>query len=324
MANLTFYQPATMLRPSVWFGTVTVATSTQLSLTNYTGSSATYFGNNLTYSGSTVTGGTVTGYDSYKNYSLDFTVRNANVDARTLANLTNAGSATQAQSFVLSGSDTFLGTNSSDTIIGYDGNDLIAGAGGTNDYIDGGNGIDWAVYGGQYSNYSISIGRTSTYVLDKVTNRDGADSLLNIERLSFTDIKLAIDIAPNQNAGSVYMLYKAAFNRAPDAGGMGYWLNQKDSGANIVTNIAQGFVSSAEFITKYGTNPNNASYVNNLYQNVLGRSGEAGGVAYWTAEMDAGRVSKAQALVQFATLPEGAQLVAPLIANGILFEMWAG
>jgi hypothetical protein len=146
----------------------------------------------------------------------------------------------------------------------------------------------------------------------------------SIERLEFTDINLALDIKPSENAGSVYMLYKAAFNRAPDDGGMGYWLAQKDSGANIVTSIAQGFVNSAEFIGKYGANPTNASYVNNLYQNVLGRAGEAGGVAYWTAEMDAGRVSKAQALVQFATLPEGAGIVAPLIANGIQYQEWVG
>jgi hypothetical protein len=118
------------------------------------------------------------------------------------------------------------------------------------------------------------------------------------------------------------MLYKAAFNRPSDTSGMGYWISLKDGGSNIITNIAQGFVSSAEFIAKYGANPSNSSYVNNLYQNVLGRAGESGGVAYWTGEMDAGRVNKAQALVQFATLAEGAALVAPLIANGITYTEW--
>ena len=159
-------------------------------------------------------------------------------------------------------------------------------------------------------------------MVDKTINRDGTDTLTNIERLKFSDANIALDIAPSQNAGSVYMLYKAAFNRPSDTSGMGYWIFLKDGGANIVTNIAQGFVNSAEFIAKYGANPSNSSYVNNLYQNVLGRAGESGGVAYWTGEMDAGRVNKAQALVQFATLAEGAALVAPLIANGITYTEW--
>jgi hypothetical protein len=35
-------------------------------------------------------------------------------------------------------------------------------------------------------------------------------------------------------------------------------------------------------------------------------------------------VSKAQALVQFATLQEGAGIVAPLIANGIQYQEFLG
>jgi hypothetical protein len=120
------------------------------------------------------------------------------------------------------------------------------------------------------------------------------------------------------------MLYKAAFNRAPDAGGMGYWLAQKDGGKNIVTDLAQGFVASKEFTDKYGTDPKNASYVDKLYQNVLDRPGESGGVTYWNQELDAGRISKAAVLVQFATLAEGATKVASLIANGIPYTEYVG
>jgi hypothetical protein len=147
---------------------------------------------------------------------------------------------------------------------------------------------------------------------------------VNVERLKFSDTNVALDIGPSQNAGSVYMLYKAAFNRAPDAGGMGYWLAQKDGGKNIVTDLAQGFVASKEFTDKYGTNPTNAAYVDKLYQNVLGRAGESGGVAYWNKELNEGNRTKAAVLVEFATLAEGASLVAPLIANGIQYQEWVG
>jgi serralysin len=183
--------------------------------------------------------------------------------------------------------------------------------------------IDKVVIRSSSSNFEVRLSNSEMNLVDK-TNTLGVINTTNVERIKFTDISLALDVGPTQNAGSVYMLYKAAFNRPSDAGGMGYWISLKDGGANIVTNIAQGFVNSAEFIAKYGANPTNLSYVSNLYQNVLGRAGEAGGVAYWTGEMDAGRISKAQALASFATLPEGAGIVAPLIANGIQYQEFLG
>jgi len=240
---------------------------------------------------------------------------------------------------IYSGNDVFIGSVTSaedDKVDGYDGNDTFNGYGGNSDLFSGGNGIDTSVYRGKLLDYvltkNINFWNPSTnkndltglQVVDKTTGRDGTDGLVNVERLKFSDTNVALDVGPTQNAGSVYMLYKAAFNRAPDAGGMGYWLAQKDGGSNIVTNIAQGFVASKEFTDKYGTNPTNASYVDKLYQNVLGRAGESGGVTYWNQELDAGRISKAAVLVQFATLPEGASLVANLIANGIAYTEWVG
>jgi hypothetical protein len=190
---------------------------------------------------------------------------------------------------------------------------------------DGGRGIDTAVFSGRFKDYTITTdqaGRINTQ--DKIVGRDGKDVWINVERFRFDDTNIALDISPAQNAGSVYMLYKAAFNRAPDASGMGYWLSLKDKGADIVTSLAQGFVNAPEFVAKYGTNPSNASYVDKLYQNVLGRAGESGGVAYWNQELDAGNISKAAVLVQFATLAEGAANVASLIANGIPYTEFVG
>jgi hypothetical protein len=240
--------------------------------------------------------------------------------------------------FGTKGDDVLVGTDTTDFMFGHAGRDNISGGKG-NDFIypgdggfgDGGDGIDTLVFErplSSYDYYPKFVTQTGISIdlsfITKINLPLEISSFRSIERAKFTDTNLALDVGPTENAGSVYMLYKAAFNRPSDAAGMGYWIAQKDGGASIVTSIAQGFVNSAEFIAKYGANPTNASYVNNLYQNVLGRAGEAGGVAYWTGEMDVGRVSKTQALVQFATLPEGASLVAPLIANGIQYQEWLG
>ena len=145
-----------------------------------------------------------------------------------------------------------------------------------------------------------------------------------VHRLQFSDTNIALDIGPTQTAGSVYMLYQATFNRTPDAAGLGYWIAQVDKGANIITSVAATFVTSPEFVAKYGSNPSNASYVDNLYQNVLHRAGESGGVAYWNQQLNTGAATKAFVLEQFATLAEGAALVAPAIAHGIAYQQWVG
>jgi hypothetical protein len=211
------------------------------------------------------------------------------------------------------GGDTLLGSTSNDSFYAGDGQDNFNGNGG----------LDTSAFSGQRNNFNITQSTKGWIVGDKIFVQN-IDNLIAISRLKFSDTNVALDIAPTQNAGSVYMLYKAAFNRAPDNGGMGYWLAQKDSGKDIVTSLAQGFVGSKEFTDKYGTNPSNASYVDKLYQNVLGRTGESGGVTYWNQELDAGRISKAAVLVEFATLAEGAAKVASLIANGIPYTEYVG
>jgi hypothetical protein len=252
-----------------------------------------------------------------------------------------------AHASTLNSGVTFVGSQGGqgwgDTLIAGTGKDLFTSfAGkttkaGATAYFDGKENIDLAILQGKQNDYKVQS-KTFTdqtdmsykaqvsgwEITDSVASRNGITQLTNVERLKFSDTNVALDVGPTQNAGSVYMLYKAAFNRAPDAGGMGYWLAQKDAGSNIVTNIAQGFVASKEFTDKYGTNPTNASYVDKLYLNVLGRPGEAGGVAYWNQELNNGARSKAEVLVQFATLPEGASLVANLIANGIQYQEWVG
>jgi len=194
-------------------------------------------------------------------------------------------------------------------------------------HIDGGLGSNTSVYSDKAANYSVtSLTGGSFEVKHTVTNStpNVDDTLVNISRLSFSDTMVALDNGPTQTAGAVYMLYQATFNRTPDVAGLGYWINAVDKGANIITNVASFFVTSSEFVAKYGSNPTNASYVDNLYQNVLHRAGDAGGITYWNTQLNSGAVTKAYVLEQFATLAEGAANVAPTIAHGIAYTQWVG
>jgi hypothetical protein len=221
------------------------------------------------------------------------------------------------------------GSNGNDVITGNALNNVINGAGG-NDTIDGGGGFDTVMYSGAAANYLINVSSTGKATIqDTVATRDGTDAVSNIARLQFASAdtvtgvnRIALDIGPTERAGSMYMLYQATFNRTPDPSGLGYWISKIDTGADIVKDIASFFVVSPEFVAKYGANPSNASYVNNLYQNVLHRTGEADGVSYWNQQLNTNAVSKAYVLEQFATLPEGAALVASSLSHGIAYVQW--
>lgn len=210
--------------------------------------------------------------------------------------------------FVLGkGNDKLTASNNSDILIGGEGNDTM----------DGGKGVDKAVYSGTSKDYKVTLSADGKVtVADTVSNRDGTDALVGVERVSFADKSVAFDI--NGNAGAGYRLYKAAFDRQPDAAGLGYWMHALDSGANLANDVASGFLASKEFQDLYGANTTTATFINNLYQNVLHRTPDTEGAAYWAKTIDAG-VSRASILTNFSDSNENIQQVATLVGNGITY-----
>ncbi len=219
--------------------------------------------------------------------------------------------------------ETLSGTPFDDFIYGVGGNDSITGGSG-NDTLDGGAGIDTAVYSGIRSNYLVTK-TAKGYTVRANAGTDGTDTLTNFERVQFTDTRLALDMDGNTNAGfnlaglanagQVYRLYQATFNRTPDKVGLAYWIGQADSNVPLTT-IASGFTGSVEFNNTYG-NLSNHLFVDQMYQNVLHRPGEAGGVAYWYSQIDGGTQTRQQILVGFAESNENQAAVIGVIQNGI-------
>lgn len=215
--------------------------------------------------------------------------------------------------------DQIYGNQQNNIIFGEKGNDLINGGGGEADWINGGEGIDLAVYSGFIKDYFLSVGEYKTVITDKIKNRDGTDTVEDLERLQFNDINIALDI--EGNAGKAYRIYEAVLGRTPDRGGLGYWINDMDNGVTLTT-IASGFIASKEFKDKYGTNPSYDTYINLLYQNILGRNPDKEGLDYWVSNMEKGIDSPAAVLASFSEGFENKANVAPDIANGIYYTPW--
>jgi hypothetical protein len=106
--------------------------------------------------------------------------------------------------------------------------------------------------------------------------------------------------APAQaaNVDPVTRLYWAYFQRTPDAGGQGYWVRKRQNGTTLIT-VSNNFAGSSEFKTKYGSLSNRA-FVELVYRNVLGRAGDAGGIDYWTGQLNAKKKSRGQVMLNFS------------------------
>lgn len=211
------------------------------------------------------------------------------------------------------------GLLTSDDIAGFDGNDTITGAQG-NDTIDGGPGRDIAIYIGARTDYTVTLGSMGATVTDNIPNRDGTDSLVNVERFQFRDGTVGIDIDAYENAGMAYRLYQAAFNRVPDTPGLGYWIRELDEGKGDLAWVANNFIISAEFQATYGApaTVSDTQFINLLYQNVLHRAPDASGLAYWQDELTRG-FERARVLASFSESIENQQNVIGVIQDGIFF-----
>ncbi|PWE53199.1 hypothetical protein DEM27_26385 [Metarhizobium album] len=197
------------------------------------------------------------------------------------------------------------------SVKGGPGNDVFFTRAG-DDRIDAGAGIDTARFSGSRAEYSIAADGSTTTV---TSQREGHDTLTGVERLQFADGTLALDL--QGSAGQAYRIYQAAFDRTPDADGLRYWIETMDTGATLLK-VAQGFVGSSEFVSVYGAGVGNADYIARLYENVLGRAGEAGGIAYWEDRL-VGGATKAEVLAGFSESAENILGVSASIADGIWY-----
>lgn len=196
-------------------------------------------------------------------------------------------------------------------IIGTANNDSLVAVSGAS--IDGGKGIDTVQFHGASAGYVIATTATGLSVTNVADH--SVNLLTNVERLSFSDHNVLTDATGN--GGEVFRLYQAAFNRTPDAGGLGFWLNAVDNGVTLES-VAKSFSGSTEFKALYGANPTAEQLVTATYQNVLHRAPDATGMAFWVDAMNHGQ-SAAQLLTAFSESNENQVALVGVITHGVAY-----
>ena len=121
----------------------------------------------------------------------------------------------------------------------------------------------------------------------------------------------AVQSDPASWSDEVFRLYQATLDRTPDLTGFELWSERLSEGRPLVE-VIRGFVGSAEFQARYGA-LDDEDFVNLLYQNVLGREADAGGLANWTGQLADG-MDRAAVVMGFSQSSEFAAATAPDLA----------
>jgi hypothetical protein len=185
--------------------------------------------------------------------------------------------------------ENLIGSNFDDHLVGNELNNQLTGNAG-NDILDGSTGIDTAIYSDSFRDFTLTKGTDSW----AITTSDESDSLVNIERLQFTNTNVALDL--DGNAGKTAKLLGAILgaegvsNKVYVGAGL-YFL---DSGMTYeeLMQVALDVV--------LGANPSSSSVVDLLWTNIVGPPTPADDLGQYSALIDNGTYTAAELAVAAA------------------------
>ncbi|MEM5384120.1 DUF4214 domain-containing protein [Paraburkholderia phymatum] len=98
-------------------------------------------------------------------------------------------------------------------------------------------------------------------------------------------------MATQASLDQIQQLYIAYYGRPADSGGLNYWATTLDANNGNLSRIVDAFANSAESTALYGANSSAESLVTAIYQNVLHRAPEAGGLEFYAKALASGQIS---------------------------------
>jgi Ca2+-binding RTX toxin-like protein len=196
------------------------------------------------------------------------------------------------------------GNDLNNVLNGNDGNNLLKGLGG-NDTLDGGAGLDTAQYSGKFNDYKLAAGASTSAASTLSDNRsgsasDGADSLVNVERLQFSDGYVALDLAPTQAAGKAVLVMAATLGAffPTQKDWAGKFLQYFDTGASVLDGTT--LLISSGIMSAIASGNDNAALVKLIYTNVYGAAPDAATLAALVAPLNAHTTTQAQWMADMA------------------------
>jgi hypothetical protein len=146
---------------------------------------------------------------------------------------------------------------------GTAGNDVLFGTTGT-DTINGAAGADTLYLHINRASATITLGSGGPTGVASADS--GTDTLVGVERLAFTDKRLAFDLGSDQSAGKAVRVIGAAF----DAGAIAEHPDWIGAGMQLL-DAGMSLLEACGIVVQLMGNPSDASFVDTVFNNVVGR-----------------------------------------------------
>lgn len=198
---------------------------------------------------------------------------------------------------IADGINTNIIVGDKDTVVAGNGYDTVTAAQGDSTVTGGSTGHTILKAAGAVADYTVVVDGSTAKIHSSVTGVDVAVSKIQYVQL---DNNAALVFANNATEASIATLYHGIFGRTGDAYGLEFYFNAVDRGANL-KGIADAMLKSAEYTAAHPTAVTNDAFLASLYQNILGRTGDAAGLKYYGDLLTAG-TSRADVAAAFADI----------------------
>ncbi|MCQ4225961.1 Ig-like domain-containing protein [Stutzerimonas stutzeri] len=147
----------------------------------------------------------------------------------------------------------------------------------------------------------------------ELANQLGQGSIGKAEVLSQVLGSIELDT----HAAAVIRLYHAALDRSPDLCDYDYWLGRTNDNVGQAQ-MGQSFLDSPEFMAQHA-GLSNGEFVDFIYQNVLSRTADAAGRAWWLEQIDSGGTDRGGMLYGVSQSAEYKAATAADVAVDLLY-----
>lgn len=125
-----------------------------------------------------------------------------------------------------------------------------------------------------------------------------------------------------QSVVPIIRLYQGVFGRKPDNNGLTAWVNAYRNDALVYGYSSDteaitcaGFQNAPEFTSKYPATMSNTDFVTAVYQNVLNRAPDSGGLANWVNNLNSGAATRIGVFVAICNSAEYRNKCSPYVIS---------
>ncbi|MCY4427484.1 MAG: PQQ-dependent sugar dehydrogenase [Halieaceae bacterium] len=145
----------------------------------------------------------------------------------------------------------------------------------------------------------VSTARDDAALADQAVILTHTAAGAGYDEAPLAQVLVLVTVAGDDNRNQVQTMYVAYYGRPGDAGGLDFWAGELEKANGRLKEIIDSFGNSKEFQDRFG-DLDDEELVNNIYQQLLGRDADSGGLGFYVNGLREGRFTLASIALNVA------------------------